>query len=59
MKAANRTDQTNVPDTLPQRQHLSSCLDCLGVSVCVRVCADKAVGLLFSVKGNWHRAVEL
>lgn len=35
MKAANRTDQTNVPDTL---KGSTSCLDCLGVCVCVCIC---------------------
>ncbi len=34
MKATYRTDQTNVPDTLPQRHHLCSLFDC--VCVCVQ-----------------------
>lgn len=53
MKATYRTDQTNVPDTLPQRQHSCSFLDC--------VCAytANAAALLFSVKGNQQRAAEL
>ena len=53
MKATYLTDQTNVPDTLPQRHRLGSLLGCM------RVYTDKAAALLFSVKGNQCRAVGL
>lgn len=36
MKAIYRTDQTNVPDSLPQRHHLCSRLDCVCVCVCIQ-----------------------
>lgn len=49
-KATYRTDQTNVPDALPQRHHLCSVL----VAVCAH--AVKAAVPLFGVKGNQQRA---